>query len=129
LPQPVLRVLLKKRLGRTLDAADRFWQRYFDRAIGEMTKGDILSRVRLQAEFAALQWTASDHARWPRRVLLMEGEDDPLFPAEARARLRALYPTAEVHQFRGTGHAAAVLKPEEYAEVVTRFLLGRAGGR
>lgn len=123
MPQRLLRGLLKKRLGKTLDAADPFWRRYFDRAIGEMTKADILSRVRLQAEFAAQLWRASDLAGWPGRVLLMEGGDDPLFPEAARARLHALYPGAVVHRFQGTGHAAAVLKPEEYAEVVTRFLL------
>jgi pimeloyl-ACP methyl ester carboxylesterase len=123
MPQPLLRGLLRARLGRTLDAADAFWRRYFDRAIGEMTKADILSRVRLQAEFGGQTWGPQDLAQWPGRVLLIEGEDDPLFPPAARARLRALYPTAEVHRFRGTGHAAAVLKPQEYADVVTRFLL------
>jgi pimeloyl-ACP methyl ester carboxylesterase len=123
MPQPLLRGLLKARLGRTLDAADTFWRRYFDRAIGEMTKADILSRVRLQAEFGGqVGWGPDDLARWPGRVLLIEGADDPLFPPAARARLRAVYPAAEVHRFEGTGHAAAVLKPEEYAEVVTRFL-------
>lgn len=123
-PQPLLRSLLRKRLGRTLDSADPFWRRYFDRAIGEMTKADVLSRVRLQAEFGAQAWSPDDLAKWAGRVLLIEGEDDPLFPAAARARLRALYPKAEVYRFHGTGHAAAVLKPEEYAAVVTRFLRG-----
>lgn len=123
LPQPLLRALLRKRLGRTLDAADPFWRRYFDRAIDRMTKGDVVSRVRLQAEFGAQTWSPTDLAQWPGRVLLIEGEDDPLFPPAARARLRALYPNAEVYRFQGTGHAAAVLKPEEYADVVTRFLL------
>jgi pimeloyl-ACP methyl ester carboxylesterase len=121
-PIQLLRALLKARLGRTLDAADTFWRRYFDRAVEQMTKADILSRVRLQAEFGAQRWSAQDLARWPGRALLIEGENDPLFPPAARARLRALYPTAEVYEFRGTGHAAAVLKPEEYAAVVTRFL-------
>jgi pimeloyl-ACP methyl ester carboxylesterase len=126
MPQPLLRGLLKAKLGRTLDAADPFWRRYFDRAIGEMTKADILSRVRLQAEFAGQAgWSRDDLGRWAGRVLLLEGEDDPLFPPAARARLRALYPTAEVHRFQDTGHAAAVLKPEEYADVVTRFLLNQ----
>jgi pimeloyl-ACP methyl ester carboxylesterase len=127
IPQAFLRGLLKARLGRTLDAADTFWRRYFDRAVNEMTKADILSRVRLQAEFAGQTgWAPDDLARWPGRVLLIEGEDDPLFPPAARARLRALYPSAEVHRFQGTGHAAAVLKPEEYADVVTRFLLNQS---
>lgn len=123
LPQPLLRGLLRKRLGKTLDAADPFWRRYFDRAISEMTKADVLSRVRLQAEFGAQAWGSNDLAHWPGRVLLIEGEDDPLFPPAARARLRALYPEAAVYRFQGTGHAAAVLRPEEYADLVTRFLL------
>jgi pimeloyl-ACP methyl ester carboxylesterase len=122
MPMRLLRGLLKARLGKTLDAADTFWRRYFDRAIDQMTKADIVSRVRLQAEFGARTWGPDDLASWPGRVLLIEGEDDPLFPPAARARLRALYPSAEVHRFQGTGHAAAVLKPEEYAAVVTRFL-------
>jgi lipase len=128
LPIGILRRLLKLRLGRTLDAADPFWRRYFDRAIGEMTKADIVSRMRLQAEFGQARWSPDDLARWPGRVLLIEGDDDPLFPAAARERLRALYPTAQVHRFSGTGHAAAVLKPEEYCEVVARFVVGEAGG-
>jgi pimeloyl-ACP methyl ester carboxylesterase len=123
MPMRLLRGLLKARLGKTLDAADTFWRRYFDRAIDQMTKADIVSRVRLQAEFGAWTWGPDDLASWPGRVLLIEGEDDPLFPPAARARLRALYPSAQVYRFEGTGHAAAVLKPEEYAAVVTRFLL------
>jgi pimeloyl-ACP methyl ester carboxylesterase len=124
MPMRLLRGLLKARLGKTLDAADTFWRRYFDRAIDQMPKADIVSRVRLQAEFGARTWGPDDLASWPGRVLLIEGEDDPLFPPAARARLRALYPSAQVHRFQGTGHAAAVLKPEEYAAAVTRFLCG-----
>jgi pimeloyl-ACP methyl ester carboxylesterase len=123
-PGSLLRKLLKARLGRTLDSADPFWRRYFDAAVDRMTKADIVSRVRLQAEFGRLRWGPHDLAAWDGRVLLIEGEDDPLFPPRARARLRALYPSAQTHRFRGTGHAAAVLKPEEYAEAVTRFFLG-----
>lgn len=123
MPIGVLRRLLKARLGRTLDAADPFWRRYFDRAIGEMTKADIVSRMRLQAEFGQARWTPNDLAKWPGGVLLIEGDDDPLFAAAARERLRALYPMAQVHRFHGTGHAAAVLKPEEYCAVVTKFIL------
>ncbi|MFN2567333.1 MAG: alpha/beta fold hydrolase [Gemmatimonadaceae bacterium] len=126
MPTSLLRKALKVRLGRTLDAADPFWRRYFDQAIDQMTKVDIVSRIRLQAEFAEQRsWGPGDLAGWPGRVLLLEGDDDPLFPAAARERLRALYPMAQVHRFQGTGHAAAVLRPEEYAEVVTRFLRER----
>jgi lipase len=125
MPGPLLRVLLKARLGRTLDGADPFWRHYFDRAIDQMSKADVMSRVRLQAEFGAQRWVASDLTAWDGQILVIEGEDDPLFPPAARERLRALYPRSRVHTFQGTGHAAAVRKPDEYAELVTRFILGQ----
>jgi pimeloyl-ACP methyl ester carboxylesterase len=123
MPQSLLRGLLKARLGRMLDSADGFWRQYFDNAVGQLTKVDIMSRVRLQAEFSGRRWSPEDLERWPGRVLLIEGEDDPLFSPAARRRLQALYPRAAVYRFKGTGHAAAVLKPQEYADVVMRFLL------
>src|SRR3712207_4264239 len=122
----LLRRLLRARLGATLEDADPFWRRYFDRAIAEMTKTDIVSRVRLQAEFGRKVWSAGDLAGWSGRVLLIEGDDDPLFKAATRERLRALYPGAAVYRFQGTGHAAAVLRPEEYSDVVRRFVRGES---
>lgn len=122
LPAPLLRAALRARLGRTLAAADPFWRRYFERAIGGLSRADILSRVRLQAEFAAeAGYCPEDLTGWSGRVLVLEADDDPLFPPAARQRLRALYPSAQVHQFLGTGHAAALLRPEEYTSVLTRF--------
>jgi 3-oxoadipate enol-lactonase len=123
LPAPLLRAALKARLGRTLAAADPFWRRYFDEAVSRLSRADILSRVRLQAEFSAeAGYRPDDLTAWPGRVLVIEAADDPLFPPAAQQRLRALYPSAQVHQFRGTGHAAAILKPEEYASVLVRFV-------
>jgi pimeloyl-ACP methyl ester carboxylesterase len=122
LPAPLLRAALKARLGRTLAATDPFWRRYFKGAVGRLSRADILSRIRLQAEFSAeAGYCPEDLTGWPGRVLVIEAADDPLFPPAAQQRLRALYPSAQVHQFRGTGHAAALLRPEEYASVLTRF--------
>jgi pimeloyl-ACP methyl ester carboxylesterase len=87
-----------------------------------LLKADIVSRLRIQMEFGAASYSSEDLVRWPGTALILEAEDDPLFPPAARERLRALYPTAQVHQFQGTGHAAAILQPEEYAAVLTRFL-------
>ncbi|MGH2606499.1 MAG: alpha/beta fold hydrolase [Anaerolineales bacterium] len=121
LPVSVLRTFLRARLGPTLAAADPFWRRHFESAVGRLSKADILSRLRIQAEFGAARYRPEDLARWPGRVLILEAEDDPLFAPTARERLRALYPTAQVHQFQGTGHAAAIQHPKEYTAVVTRF--------
>jgi pimeloyl-ACP methyl ester carboxylesterase len=123
LPPPLLRAALRARLGRTVADADPFWRRYFERAVAGLSRAAISSRIRLQAEFAAHRnYSAHDLGDWPGRILVIEAADDPLFPPAARQRLRDLYPLAQVHEFRGTGHAAALLRPEEYAAVVTRFL-------
>ena len=122
LPAPLLRATLKARLGRTLAATDPFWRRYFEGAVSRLSRADILSRIRLQAEFSAeAGYCPEDLTAWPGRILVIEAADDPLFPPAAQQRLRALYPLAQVHQFQGTGHAAALLRPEEYAAVLTRF--------
>jgi pimeloyl-ACP methyl ester carboxylesterase len=122
LPAPLLRAALKARLGRTLAATDPFWRRYFEGAVSRLSRADILSRFRLQAEFSAeAGYCPEDLTAWPGRVLVIEAADDPLFPPAAQQRLRALYPLAQVHQFQGTGHAAALLRPAEYAAVLTHF--------
>jgi len=122
LPAPLLRAALKANLGRTLAAADPFWRRLFAQAVGRLSRADILSRIRLHAEFSAeAGYRPDDLTAWPGRVLVIEADDDPLFPPAAQQRLRALYPSAHVHQFRGTGHVAVILRPEEYSSVLTRF--------
>lgn len=122
LPAPLLRAALKARLGRMLATTDSFWRRYFEGAVGRLSRADILSRIRLQAEFSAeTGYRPEDLIAWPGQVLIIEGVDDPLIPPAAQQRLRALYPSAQVHQFLGTGHAAALLRPEEYSSVLTSF--------
>lgn len=121
LPTALLRLALKARLGRTLDAADPFWRRWFEQAVDSLTKADIMSRIRLQAEFGAAHYAAGDLDTWSGRILLIESADDPFFTAEARQRLHAIYPSAAVHEFKGTGHVAAILQPEAYVSVMTRF--------
>jgi len=127
LPTSLLRSLLRRRLGRTLVGADPFWHEYFDRVVAGLSKPDVLSRVWLAAEFAEQAgYAPGDLAAWGGRVLILEADDDPLFPPAAREALRALYPGAEVHTFHGTGHAAAVLRPDEYAAVLLRFFRAAA---
>jgi pimeloyl-ACP methyl ester carboxylesterase len=121
LPGPLVRAMLNARLGRTLTAADPFWRRFFQEAIVRLTKADIMSRVRIQAEFSAAVHAPEDLADWPGRVLIVEADDDPLIRQAQGERLRALYPRSETYRFRGTGHAAAILEPDAYANVLIRF--------
>lgn len=126
-PQGLVRSLFRRRLRGSFAVGDSFWLRYFDSTIADLSKADLLSRVRLATEFAGqTDYAPGDLERWPGRVLIVEADDDPHMPAATRARLRALYPRAEVHTFSGTGHSAPITDPESYAQLIRRFLVGRA---
>ena len=130
LPERPYRALFRRRLRGAFAVADPFWLRFFDSTVAGLAKADLLSRVLLASEF--LEQTAygpRDLERWPGRILILDADDDPLTPPAIRATLRALYPQAEVHAFSGTGHSAAILHPERYAEVIRRFLLSSAAER
>ncbi|WP_443094320.1 alpha/beta fold hydrolase [Pseudarthrobacter sp. ATCC 49987] len=58
----------------------------------------------------------------PTPVLLIESERDEVFPPQARAALRALYPAAEVRLFAGAGHGVMATRSAEYIDAVREFL-------
>ena len=123
-PGWLVRALFRRRLRGIFAVADPFWLRYFDSTVAGLSQADLVSRVRLAAEFAGQTgYGPHDLDRWPGRVLIMDADDDPHMPAATRAALRALYPQAEVHSFSGTGHSAAIMNPEGYAQVIRRFLV------
>jgi pimeloyl-ACP methyl ester carboxylesterase len=71
----------------------------------------------LAADFAALAPVAPDVP-----VLIIESGEDPMVPERARARLRALYPGAQVVRFERAGHVSAIAEPQSYAWAVEAFL-------
>jgi pimeloyl-ACP methyl ester carboxylesterase len=122
LPGGLLRGLFRKRLRGSFAAADPFWTRYFEETTARLGRADFLSRVRVAMDFAEERYGPHDLDGWPGSILVLDADHDPLFPEARQQAVRALYPRAEVHTFRGTGHAAAVLDPEGYASVILRFL-------
>ena len=126
-PGWLVRGLFRRRLRGSFAVADPFWLRYFDSTVAGLSNADLVSRVRLAAEFAGQTgYRPDDLDAWPGRVLIMDADDDPQMPAATRAALRALYPEAEVHSFSSTGHSAAIMNPEGYAHVIRQFLIPRA---
>lgn len=119
LPGPMLRGLLRVRLGRTLRAAHPFWRYHFGCLVSSLGRADIASRVRLQAAFGAMPAAPSS---WPGPVLLLAAADDPLLRPATQVALAARFPNAERHAFAGTGHAAALLQPEVYAKELLGFV-------
>ncbi len=126
LPLGLLRALLRAATRKSLMDAPRqrdFWQAYSNRVIANLGREDLLARYLAAIDFdAASHFTPHDLERWPGRVLILEGDNDPIAEAPARAALKGLYPQAQVHTFHGTGHVASIARVEAYIGVVREFI-------
>jgi pimeloyl-ACP methyl ester carboxylesterase len=130
LPMGLLRLMLKRATRQTFkDAPEQlpFWESYSSEMIARLRKADLISRYQAAADFDATSaFTPDDLKDWPGRILILEGDNDPVAKAPARAALKALYPQARVHTFHGSGHAAPIAKLDEYVAVIRRFLWASA---
>jgi len=128
LPMPVLRSLLKLRLGRLFPKGANpevaLSKALFAEIVDfRLTKGQIVSLMRRVVDLGSNYWFKTDDLReWPGRVLLLMGEDDPATPPAARQALAAMYPKAQVRTFSGAGHLTAIVKQEEYFAATDGFL-------
>jgi pimeloyl-ACP methyl ester carboxylesterase len=87
-----------------------------------LTKNDQLSTVLCLLDFVERgDLSPDDRAGWEGRILLIEADDDATFDAQARERLRGLYPMAAVHTFHGAGHSPGTTKRDEYFMLVREF--------
>lgn len=100
-----------------------FWTAYVDELFSErLGKDDLLSTIACMLDFAEnLPLSPDDLADWPGRLLIIESEDDATFDADARARLKALYPAARVHTFAAGGHSPATTQRETFFALVREF--------
>ncbi len=127
LPVPVthfmLRLLVRALVRKAPQAA--FWRDLYAGFIDATGRDLLVSRYLLTADFCSGSgWSPDDLRGWPGRVLIIDSDDDRVASEATRARLRALYPGAEVATFPGAGHSSAIARPEEYARTVRRFVLG-----
>lgn len=126
LPTRLLRAMLRLSTRRSFADAPMqraFWEGYSNEVIAQITKADLLSRYRVAIDFdLSGAFAPEDLKGWPGRILILEGDNDPVAESRARKALRALYPQASVHTFRGSGHVASIARPDEYAAVIADFL-------
>lgn len=87
-----------------------------------LDKKDVIGILERTADYSVRSFAPQDLSRWPRKVLLVFGEDDPATPPEVRQRLESLYPGCQVHLFEGAGHTTSVTHQEEYLAVIDEFL-------
>ena len=69
--------------------------------------------------------TRDDFALWEGRVLLILSEDDTTFTPACRKDLIALMPSPTVVTDLTGGHLALMVRLEQYADLVTKFILER----
>ena len=126
LPMNVLRFMLKGATRKSLkDAPEQlpFWEAYSNEMIARLSKADLIGRYQAATDFdASSAFTPDDLTDWSGRILILEGDNDPIAEAPARAALKALHPRASVHTFHGSGHVASIAKLDEYVAVIKHFL-------
>ena len=126
LPMGVLRWLLTHAGRKALQDAPAqraFWEAYTAEIAARLTKADLLARYVIAADFdATSNFSPDDLNDWTGRLLILEGDNDPIAEAPAREALKVFYPNARVHTFHGSGHVAPIARVEEYVSVIKEFL-------
>jgi len=126
LPMGMLRAMLRLATRKSLEDAPEqraFWETYSEEMIARLAKADLIARYQIAVDFdATSRFTPNDLTDWSGRILILEGDNDPVAEAPAREALKAFHPQAQVHTFRGTGHVASIAQLGEYVSVIKRFL-------
>ena len=121
----MMRRKVDKILPEEFEARD-FWNDFFIELTDELTKSYLVNILRCMGEFIGSEPTTDDLGGWQGETLILESDNDTSVKEEERAAVRALYPRARVHTFRGSGHASAIVDAHRYAEIVAEFLSGRS---
>lgn len=125
-PESLLRPLMRRTVLSWIAAPpeqQEFWLQLADEILGQWTHADLIAECQEMTDFAwRCRFTPADLSGWPGRILILESEDDQFADVGARTALHALYPTAEVHTFRGERHSAMLTRTDEYVAVVDQFL-------
>ena len=101
------------------------WRRLLDGLLQKVHRTQLAGLYACGIDFDENHaFAPGDLEGWGGRVLVLGSDDDPIYPAEERSRLEALYPGAEVHTFHATGHISSLLEPEEYRARIDAFLRG-----
>jgi pimeloyl-ACP methyl ester carboxylesterase len=85
---------------------------------GRMRKAQVVGRFHGVVE----KFTAPNLATLNIPVMIIEADNDPLVELALRDQLKEIYPSAEVHTFSNVGHFPYLNRPEEYTELLSKFL-------
>lgn len=107
-----------------MNAEEReFWLAYFHEMISHTTKKALSSLDKCMIDFAEnYTFSRDDLANWSGKILILESDKDTAFHPSERDAMKELYPQAQVHTFKGSGHLTLIVNPEESISVVRNFL-------
>jgi pimeloyl-ACP methyl ester carboxylesterase len=131
LPAPLVKGLMWRiwmRLFWVRSSEREFWRSLLRAVLDGLSKDPLVAISRSMADFGRYRLTREDLAGWAGEILILESAYDAAYGPEARAELRAAYPTATVYTFRDAGHTALWTHADEYNEVVRAFLARPAHG-
>ena len=98
---------------RELHEAEGYHEAYLA-TVRSLARPDTFSATDLTRELAAIGLP----------ILLVWGADDPLFPLETARRAHRLLPSSGLAVIKGAGHTPQAERPDEFNQVVARFLEG-----
>ena len=132
LPIHLLRFFIKQNMHKLMsssipDTDQAFWKAFWEEKeifhIRHMTRAELMSTGKCLFDYAKnYTFSPDDLGDWPRKIVIFESDDDPVFKPPARESLRNLYPQAHVYTFHKAGHTPGYSNPEEYIAVVKHFL-------
>ncbi len=129
LPMKLLRLTFERSMSRLLpkEGPDTQLHIAFFREVirYQLTKDRLIDSYRRIVDFDSnYVFSAKDLREWHGPVLLVMSDDDPGTPEPVRRAMLDVYPNAQVKMFSGDGHAAPLLKSDEYHATIKKFLDG-----
>lgn len=126
--EALLRAGAKQQLFTTIAPPDHeavFWRAYLNELFtARLGKADILSTYHCMVDFMLNSaFTPDDLRAWQGRILMIDSDNDATFGTDVQAQLRALYPSAHTHTFKGAGHSPSSTQRDAYFALVRDFLL------
>jgi pimeloyl-ACP methyl ester carboxylesterase len=127
-PQWLLGLLLRRRVDQLLLTPLRVrhpdfasWKQLADESVAS---GALHEMAVLQASIFSAMSGDSEQPVFGGAVLIIESDNDPAVPSQARRALRNRYVHADVFTFHGTGHVSSILENDKTIELIEDSLAG-----
>jgi len=99
-----------------------FWKAYMNDIIDNQYSPDLMkSQFNVLRDFAT-HYSGPIAVPPPTQMLIVESQDDKMFPAARRESLKALFPAARVKTFPDGGHLLAITRRDQYVAEVNDFI-------